>query len=131
MEMTSINWKAEIEKLSDEELDEVSLLLQVRRRQRSLAHRMEITRTLDDRDSKNWMEAEDVIDSLGTSDRPDRDKLVAFLLSLGENEQLRGTFVEKDNRGRNIEVSIVGKNAVYFHVEPQSDIVRILRIVPA
>lgn len=129
--MTKVDWAEEVARLSDEELDELALVVSIRQRQRSLAHRLTITRTLDDRDSNNWMDAEDVIDSIGGSDRPDRDQLVAFLVGLGENEHLRGTFVEKDNRGRNIEVSIVGRNAVYFYVDPASEIVRILRIVPA
>ena len=129
--MPIVDWRTEVERLTDEQLDELALLISVRRRQRSLAHRLELTRTLDDRDVRNWVEAEEIVDSLGASDRPDREELLAFLLSLGENENLRGSFVEKDNRGRNIEVSIVGRNAVYFHVEPGSDHVRVLRIVPA
>ncbi len=130
--VASINWKAEISNLSDQELDEVALLISIRRRQRSMAHRLELTRTLDDRDDRNWMEPEDAIDNLAVAGAEPEDfkQLVAFLVSLGENENLRGTFVEKDNKDRNIEVSVVGRYAVYFHLEAGSDVVRILRIVP-
>lgn len=119
-----------MDQLSDAELDQLATLVQVRRLQRNHRHRQELTRTLDDRDTANWLEQDDVIDQLGAAGQ-DQEELLAFLIGLGDNEHLRGEFVEKDNKGRNIEVAIVGKHAIYFHIEPETEIIRILRIVLA
>lgn len=134
--MTLQDIRAALDYLSEEELDQLASILTVKRMRRSQDHKRELTRKLDDRDQRNWLEEDDLIDMLGKKDTGDTKQLLAFLMSLGDNEHLRGEFVEKDDKDRNIEVSIVGGYAVYFHIEPgfndpDGQTIRVLRIVPA
>lgn len=123
--------RATLPQLDDSEIEQLAMLVKVELRRRCEEHRSELTQTLDDRDHRNWIEQDDVIDTLGKRGGSQNKELLAFLLSLGENDNLRGEFVEKDNKGRNIEVAIVGGHAVYFHLDTEAHTVRILRIVPA
>jgi hypothetical protein len=123
--------KTAIDRLDNDQLEQLAAYIRVRQMRGSPAHRLELTRKLDDRDQQNWLDQDNVIDEIGKSKVAQNRELVAFLAGLGENDNLRGEFVEKDNKGRNIEVALVGKAAVYFHIEPETHTVRILRIVMA
>ena len=119
-----------LQAFEDADLDRLATYITVERLRRSQAYRLELTRTLDDRDRQNWIQDEDIIDQLGTSDVNAQGELLAFLIGLGENDNLRGEFVEKDNKGRNVEVAVIDRYAVYFHIDVEADSVRVLRIIP-
>lgn len=124
-----IYWKSRLETLAEEELDTVRLMVDVRRRQQSPVHRVEITRMLDDENAQNWMDDEGVVKLLDTLDEDEALAVLNHLIALGELEEARGVFVEKDLRGRDVEVAIAGRTAIYYHIDPTTDEIRVLRLL--
>ncbi|MGF1452235.1 MAG: hypothetical protein ACFB21_09215 [Opitutales bacterium] len=126
-----LEWKDRIEQMNSDQLEALGLLVAVRRRQFSAAHRLELTRMLDDGDHTNWMDDADIFEALGSLNNSEYRELLNFLIILGENDHPRGIFVEKDYRGRDIQVAIAGRSVVYYYVEDDSNVVRILRVTPS
>ncbi len=120
-----------LDSLNEEELERLGAYLTVYKLRRNRRHQAELAKTLDDEDTRNWADEDEVVDQLAKGGSGVHRELLTFLIGLGENDSLRGDFVEKDAKGRDVEVAVVGKHAIYFHVEEDTDQVRVLRIVPA